>query len=165
LQLIARDPSHFLTEHRSRKAAQAASTKVQTNRFFRIDVLGRQDFGSDVDLDVELLAEFPRQARFVRFARLALAAGELPQVGEMRALQATRYEKSSVPFDDAGEDDDHEFPGSKGPGLRLLGPGLRFLGPGLRFSKGNDLHCLRIVQEPHCGARAAQIVAPKSINA
>jgi len=107
-------------------------------------VLGRQKFWSDLDIDVEFFAKFSRKTHFVRFARLALAAGELPEIGEVRALQAARDEKSSIAFDDAGKDDDHA---------------------GLRFLNGNDLHCRRIVHALQSGARAAQTVAPKSINA
>ena len=61
---------------------------------------------ADARDDAELLGQLAREARLVRFARLALAAGKLPQSGEVRAAQAARQQESPVAFDDRGEHDD-----------------------------------------------------------
>ena len=56
--------------------------------------------------DAELLHQLAREAGVVRLAGLALAAGKLPQAGEVRALEPARHEEAAVALDDGGEDDD-----------------------------------------------------------
>ena len=45
----------------------------------------------------------------MRFPLVDLAAGKLPQAGEVDALLAARHEKRAALLDDRGDDDDHDL--------------------------------------------------------
>ena len=72
-----------------------------------VGVADGEDFGVHCDRDAELLVNLAAQAVGVRFARLALAAGELSQALEMDAAWPPGHEERAVPFDDRGGD--HEM--------------------------------------------------------
>ena len=91
------------------------------------------------------LSSRARQAG-VRFARVALAAGELPEPLEVHALLALSDQKAAVAFDDGGADDDAVHGDFSG-------------------LNGNERQLLAIGQIRHLGFRATHTIAPKSISA
>ena len=72
----------------------------------RIRVRRREELFAYRDADIELFAELAREARGVRFAAIAFAAGELPIAFEVDALLAPGDEKAIVALDHGGRHDD-----------------------------------------------------------
>jgi hypothetical protein len=66
----------------------------------------RVDFAADPRFNIELLFQLACQAGDQRFARVALAAGKLPEAFEVHAFLPARHEKTAVALDDGGGDDD-----------------------------------------------------------
>jgi hypothetical protein len=54
------------------------------------------------DFDAEFLSEFAFEAVFECFARLAFAAGEFPEAGEVRAGRAAGDEEAGIAENEAG---------------------------------------------------------------
>ena len=100
---------------------------------------------ADGDVGVELFPQLASQTGGERLARLAFAAGELPEPLEVNSLLTFRDQEPAVTLDDGGADDDgfHDLPGSK----------------------GNERQSLVIGQIRHLGLRATHTIAPKSISA
>ena len=107
---------------------------------------GGEYFLTDSDVDVELFPQLPGETGGKRFARVTLAAGELPQSFEVDAFMACGNQKAAVAFDDGGADDDAvhgDFSGLNGNERQLLANG----------------------QIRHLGFLATHTMAPKSISA
>ena len=101
-----------------------------------------EDQLADVDLRVQLLANLAGQSCLMRFPLVDLAAGKLPQAGEMDALLPSRDEKRAAFFDHRSDNDDQDLD-----------------------NRGKDVQERVIGQASHFGFRAVQMVAPKSISA
>src|SRR5262249_52371644 len=114
----------------------------------RICVPGDQNAVTDSCLCRQLLANLANEAVFRAFTRLALASGELPGPFEVRPDQPTCEQERAVALDDGGGNDDE---GRTHQSLRGGRPAL------------TQKRC--IGQTRHCGFRAVQSVAPKSISA
>ena len=69
------------------------------------------DQRADVGDDVELLVQLAAQRLGVGLVRMALAAGELPVMGQVRALGTQREEVAAVTLDDGRDHDDGHAPG------------------------------------------------------
>jgi hypothetical protein len=139
---------NFLSEHRFRSRPHRAPPEVQPHCF----LVGRHVRWPAISapisrIHVQFLTQFAREAGFVRFTGVALAAGKLPQARQVRVRKASRHENDAIALDHAGEDDD--WPAQRARGAR----------------KGYDRHCDRIAQVAQSGLRAEHTVAPKSISA
>ena len=111
-----------------------------------------EDEITDIDVGVELLADFAGQRCCVCFALVNLAAGKFPQTGEVDAFLPACDEERAVSFDHRRYDNDHFV--------------AVFVAATLTWPiRGNDVHARVIGHASHFGFRAVQIVAPKSINA
>ena len=73
------------------------------------------DEPADRGADAELLVQLAQEARLQGLARIDLAARELPQPFEVRALQATRHQPAAVPLDDRRGHDDGGLLGRHAP--------------------------------------------------
>ena len=105
-QLALRDPAHFLAEHRPRFAEQLAPEEMQLHDAFGVFVRDVVDFGADSDRWRRVPRLSPAEASCERFVVVALAAGELPEAGEVRPVEAPGHQKSTVALDDGGGHDD-----------------------------------------------------------
>jgi hypothetical protein len=68
-------------------------------------MFGPQYLFANVTGSAQLFQQLAFETLFVRFARLALAAGKFPVAGKMRALQPARDQECAVAFDDSGKND------------------------------------------------------------
>ena len=107
---------------------------------------GGEYFLTDRGGDVQFFLQLTGEAAGQRFARVALATGELPQPLEVDALLTLRDQIAAVAFDDGGADDEAVHDDFSG-------------------LNGNERQFLAIGQIRHLGLRATQTIAPKSINA
>src|SRR5207253_3700007 len=122
---------------RPRLADEIASNEMQFDAPLRVRVRRREDFVADARADVELFSQLALQAHSERLAGLAFPAGKLPVALEVHAFLPPRDEKPAALFDDGGRHEEC-------------------------FSHA---HSFFIGQTRHFGARATQIIAPRSISA
>ena len=108
-----------------------------------------EDEIADIDVGIELLADFAGQRCSVCFAFVDFAARKFPQAGEVDAFLPASDQERAISFDHRRYDNDHF----------VVGAAFR------RPILGNDVHARVIGHSSHFGFRAVQIVAPKSINA
>ena len=141
-----RHPSHFLAEQRPWRSYQPAAIKAERHCLLGIGVRGREHESTNLDIRVQLLADFAPEGVGVRLVFIDLSAGELPQSLQVDALLSLRNQKAAVAFDDGGADDQavHED---------------------LSGLKGNERQLLVMGQIRHLGFLATQTIAPKSISA
>ncbi len=115
------------------------------------------------DVRPEFLADFAPQRLLAGLPLVALSTGELPAVLQMGAAQPAGHEETPVTFDDGGDDDDgggRHFFTARRPCFPARAPAGFF-----STMNGNAAQIEAIGHARHPGFRAAQITAPKSINA
>jgi hypothetical protein len=79
---------------------------VQFDDAFGIFVRDVMDLGANSDVRIELFCDFPFEAPSEWFIGIALAAGELPEAGEVSAAEPPGHEVSTVALDDGRGHDD-----------------------------------------------------------
>jgi hypothetical protein len=130
---------------------------VELHEALRIRVRRREEFFAYRDADIELFAKLAREARCVRFAPIAFAAGEFPIAFEVDAFLAPGDEKAIVALDHCGRHDDRRHLAAwRGAFvLRVSRLGL----------KGKARQLFTMGHTRHLGFRATHTMAPKSISA
>ena len=104
-EIASGDPLQFLPQQRPGLARDRRVTEVQAHGALGVGVLGHEEFVADRRVHAEFLDELARKAGVVGLAGLALAAGKLPEAGEVRALETSRDQQLPVALDDGGDHD------------------------------------------------------------
>src|SRR5262249_262245 len=99
-EVRARHPPHLLAKLRDRIAEQRAREEMELHASIAVLVRDRVDLFANRRLDGELFAELTAEALDERLARIAFAAGKLPQSCEVNAFLSAREQEGSIALDD-----------------------------------------------------------------